>query len=92
MAGAAASPQTFPCSAVPASSTARGQGTGDRGRVGVGFGQAVHITFQSVGWQDRKGCPCYEERLGWLLKVAQRHQGRKERVRTSPKIIRDAGM
>lgn len=39
MAGVAASPQTFPCSAVPASSTARngrGQGTRDRGQVKYG--------------------------------------------------------
>lgn len=43
----------------------------------------------SVGWEDRKGCSHCGD---WLFKVAQRHQGRKERMKTSPKIIRDAGM
>lgn len=81
MAAPPASPQTFPCSAVPASSTAsNGKGTRDRGQghFGVGFGQAVCM-FQSVGWEDRKGCPWL-----WLLEVAQRLQGRKERMKTSP--------
>lgn len=61
----------------------KGQGTGDRDML-VSVLACVHVTSQSVGWEDRKGCPCSGDGLGWLLEVAQRLQGREERMKTSP--------
>lgn len=63
MAGAAASPQTFPCSAVPASSTARsakGTGTGDRDML-----MWVLCTSPFKVWDGKTGKAVPVMRIGW---------------------------
>lgn len=61
MAGAAASPQTFSCSAVPASSTARGQGTGDV----LVWVLARLCTSPFKVWDGKTGKAVPVMRIGW---------------------------